>query len=232
MHLLSLGFPDPNKAFVISFDASAKAIAAVLEQNVNGKRIPIAFASQILFSKQRKYSTTDKESYAILFGCRKFRPYLYGKKFIITTDHNPLVNLLNMKDPYKRRSTWLEEIEKLDYNIEYVPGIYNIVPDALSRSIAAAKLIPELEMKVEQKKDKLLNDIYDRCRSKQHKNFCIESSLLKRVGRRGHTLVIPSHLRHKVISYFHEKSVSHMGIQKTIDSIRNLFFWAPHERRD
>jgi len=50
----------------------------------------IAFASKTLNEAEVNYSTVEKEMFAIVWGIKHFRPYLFGHKFTIVTDHRPL----------------------------------------------------------------------------------------------------------------------------------------------
>ena len=79
-------------------DASKTGIGAVLGQkDKDGKEHAIHYASRALNSCERNYSTIERELLAIVYAVEKFRYYLYGKKFTIITDHNPLVYLNNIK---------------------------------------------------------------------------------------------------------------------------------------
>lgn len=55
------------------------------------KNAPIAYTSRILNGAEQRYSTIEKERLAIVYRVNHFRPYLYGRTFIIITDHKPLV---------------------------------------------------------------------------------------------------------------------------------------------
>ena len=43
----------------------------------------------------KKYSQLDKEALAIVFGIKKFHQYVYGRRFVIQTDHKPLERVFN-----------------------------------------------------------------------------------------------------------------------------------------
>jgi len=62
-----------------------------------------------------------------------FRPYLYGKKFKLITDHKPLTWLHKLKDPTLRLARWRIKLAEYDYEIIYKPDKINAV-DALSRN--------------------------------------------------------------------------------------------------
>lgn len=130
-----LQIPDFSKPFILTTDASDTAIGSVLEQlDANNQRRPVAFASRSLNNAERNYSTIEKELLAIVWSVKHFRPYLYGRKFKIRTDHQPLVWLMNLKDPSSRLMRWRIKLEEYEYEIEYLKGTSNAVADALSRN--------------------------------------------------------------------------------------------------
>jgi phospholipid-translocating ATPase len=54
----------------------------------------VAYASKALSARQKKFSATEKEAYAIVFGTQQFRVYLLGRHFQIVTDHNACVGFI------------------------------------------------------------------------------------------------------------------------------------------
>ena len=80
-------------------DASGEGLGAVLSQGAIGKDLPVAFASRTLNRAEKNYSTTEKELLAIVWGMRYFRPYLYGRKFTVVTDHKTVMWIMNVKNP-------------------------------------------------------------------------------------------------------------------------------------
>jgi len=126
-------YPDFNRKFVVTTDASGYAIGAVLSQGDAGKEKPVAYASRVLNKAERNYSTTEKELLAIVWAVNHFRPYLYGTKFKIITDHKALVWLFNIKDPGSRLIRWRLKLEEYDYEIVHKRGKANANADALSR---------------------------------------------------------------------------------------------------
>lgn len=128
-----LTYPDFTKPFTLTCDASNYAISAILSQGPIGKDNPIAYSSRTLNKNEINYSTTEKELLAIIFGCKNFRPYLFGRKFLIVTDHRPLKWLFNHSDPSSKMQRWRLQLEEFEYEIIYRKGKLNSAADALSR---------------------------------------------------------------------------------------------------
>lgn len=61
-----------------------------------------------------------------------FKPYPWGRKFLIESDHRPLRWLFTLKDPSSRPYRWKIKIREFYFDIKYVKGKTNYVADALS----------------------------------------------------------------------------------------------------
>ena len=91
-----LMMPDFREQFIIYTDACDKGLGAVLCQIDKEKKCrPVAFYSKKLTARERKYATGEKELMAIVFAMVHFKVYLYGREFIVRTDHRPLQWLRN-----------------------------------------------------------------------------------------------------------------------------------------
>lgn len=128
-----LAYPDFSKQFILTTDASKYAIGAVLSQIQNGSEHPICYASRTLNDHEINYSTIEQELLAIVFGTKYFRPYLFGRKFKIVTDHKPLNWIMSLKEPNSKLVRWRLKLEEFDYTIEHKAGKMNGNADALSR---------------------------------------------------------------------------------------------------
>lgn len=128
-----LKFPDYKKEFTLITDASKLACGAILTQTHNGIDLPIAYASKTFTRGESNKSTIEQELTAIHWAITYFRPYLYGRKFTVKTDHRPLVYLFSMKNPTSKLTRMRLELEEFNFDVQYVQGKTNVGADALSR---------------------------------------------------------------------------------------------------
>lgn len=128
-----LQYPDFAKPFRLTTDASNFALGAVLSQISGSDDLPIAYASRTLNESEQKYSPIEKELLAIVWAVGYFRPYLYGRRFTIYSDHRPLQWLFSHKEPSSRLFAWKTKLQAYDFEIIYKKGALNTNADALSR---------------------------------------------------------------------------------------------------
>lgn len=128
-----LKFPNFKKEFVLITDASKVACGAILAQCYDNVDLPIAFASKAFTKGESNKSTIEQELTAIHWAVTYFRPYLLGRKFIIKTDHRPLVYLFSMKNPSSKLTRMRLDLEEFEFTVIYVQGRLNVGADALSR---------------------------------------------------------------------------------------------------
>ncbi|XP_052827929.1 uncharacterized protein K02A2.6-like [Octopus bimaculoides] len=94
--------------------------------------------SKTLTSAQRNYSQIQKEALATIFGLQKFYQYLYGRKFVLMTDHKPLTSLFSPRKgtsllAANRLAWWALWLNQFHYTIEYRKSADHGNADALSR---------------------------------------------------------------------------------------------------
>lgn len=128
-----LQYPDYSREFCLNCDASNIALGAVLSQEYEDISLPIAYASRTINSAEKNYSAVEQELLAIVWGINHFRPYLFGRKFVVYTDHKPLLWLWNIKNPSSRLMRWRLKLEEYNFEIRHTPGKFNYTADALSR---------------------------------------------------------------------------------------------------
>ena len=140
MNDLELAYPDyslnanPLELFT---DASGFCMGGWLSQvqEMNGQEVRrvIGYVSKAFSTAERKYSTIERELAAIRFCVKAFKGFLYGVKFIVRMDHQPLVYLHRMKTVDNRIARTKEDLSEFDYEIVYTPGERNVIADGLSR---------------------------------------------------------------------------------------------------
>ncbi|GBM71467.1 Retrovirus-related Pol polyprotein from transposon 297 [Araneus ventricosus] len=128
-----LTYPRTDKDFILDTDASNEGIGAVLSQNIGNEERVIAYFSKSLGKPERNYCVTRKELLAIVKSIEHFHHYLYGRKFLLRTDHASLRWLLNFKEPEGQIARWIQRLQEYDFEIQHRKGTSHGNADALSR---------------------------------------------------------------------------------------------------
>ena len=128
--LRPLRYYDRTKPVTLQYDASLKGLGACIIQDGQ----PIAFASKSLTDTEAHYANIERELLAIIYGCEKFHTYLYGRTFIVETDHKLLemISLKNLTVAPARLQRMLLHLQQYDLVITYRPGKEMLLVDALS----------------------------------------------------------------------------------------------------
>ena len=132
-----LSLYNPQAPTKISADASFYGLGAVIMQKQESSWTPVAFASRTMTETERRYAQIEKEALAITWACEKFSTYILGMKFLIETDHKPLIPLLGTKhlDSLPPRILRFRlHLGRYDYDITHVPGKLLYTADTLSRA--------------------------------------------------------------------------------------------------
>ena len=142
----TLAYFDPKKPTRVQVDASQKGLGAALVQDGQ----PIAFASKSLSEVEQRYANIERELLAVVFGCERFHTYLFGRPFVVESDHKPLemIHLKNLGAAPPRLQRMLMRLQNYDLNIEYKPGKEMLLADGLSRLPPAENSHIELDLQV------------------------------------------------------------------------------------
>ena len=134
-----LAYYDPKLPIKLAADASAYGIGAVISHVYqDGSERPVAFASRTLTSAERNYAQLEKEALALIYGVQHFHQFLYGRSFILVTNHKPLTTILNPRKGIPSLAAaqlqrWAIILSAYRYEIEFKCTQEHCNADGLSR---------------------------------------------------------------------------------------------------
>ena len=139
-----LAHPQSEPELSLAVDASNHHVGGVLQQKCAAGWQPLAFFSRKLNAAETKYSTLDRELLAYVANICHFRCLVEGRAFTLCTNHKPLTYLLaKQADAWSARwQQHLAYVAEYTPDIQHVPGVENVVADALSRLPAVAAVVP------------------------------------------------------------------------------------------
>jgi hypothetical protein len=124
-----LQMPDFSRQFIVDCDASGTGFGAVLHQGEG----PLAFFSQPFAARHSKLASYERELIGLVQAVRHWRPYLWGRRFLVRTDHYSLKFILDQRLSTVSQHQWLSKLFGFDFAVEYRPERLNSVAGALSR---------------------------------------------------------------------------------------------------
>ena len=125
---LVLRLPNFDEDFVVECDASGSGIGEVLQQQGH----PIAFFSRKLVDRHYKLAAYERKLIGLAKVVARWRPYLWGRPFLIRTDHYNLKFLLEQRLTTSPQQHWISKLMGFDFWVEYKAGRLNLAADALS----------------------------------------------------------------------------------------------------
>jgi len=225
--------PDFEQQFVVDCDASGTGFGAVLHQGSG----PLAFFSWPFAARHVKLAAYERELIGLVQAVRHWRPYLWGRRFLVRTDHYSLKYLLDQRLSTIPQHQWLSKLFGFDFAVEYRPGRLNAAADALSRRDSESSSDDAAELHaISGPSFDLLDDIRAATSTDEEAERLLDGGLdapwhtdagLLLHGKR---IFVPAQhdLRQRVLSLVH--SAGHEGVQKTLQRLRADFYF-PHDRR-
>ena len=129
-----ISFADFKQPFTLVTDASEVALGAVLLQKIDNKVKIIACISKTLNETERRWSATERECYAIVYGIEKLQYFLKGPiPFTLLTDHKSLTFIDKNVFQNSKISRWQERLSEYRFICQYIEGASNNFADMLSR---------------------------------------------------------------------------------------------------
>lgn len=131
-----LQFFNPSLPTKISTDSSKLGLGAILQQKGDSGWQPVAYASRATTPAEQNYCPLEREALSVLFGCKRFHEFVYGRHFVVENDHKPLPSIFQRqiaKAP-PRVQRFMLALQRYDFDLQYIPGKEAVVPDTLSRA--------------------------------------------------------------------------------------------------
>lgn len=133
-HRTPLDYGKGSPPVNIVTDGCLTGIAGVVSQGESFKTAKVAaYFSAKLNPAQQNYPVHEIEMLAGVETMLRHRDILQGTRFRWYTDHKGLIHLLEQKNLSGRQARWMEKISEFDFEVIYVPGVENVLSDALSR---------------------------------------------------------------------------------------------------
>ena len=130
-----LRLPDFEEVFILRTDASNYGLGGVILQEFDNVKFPVVYASRKLKGSELHYSVIEKECFAVVWAIQKFQVYLYGREFILETDHQPLLYLYRAKVSNPRIMRWALTLQPYRFTVRAIKGSDNLGADFLSRTL-------------------------------------------------------------------------------------------------
>ncbi|XP_023899799.1 uncharacterized protein LOC112011667 [Quercus suber] len=127
-----------DKVFEVECDASGVGIGGVLSQDCHF----IAYFSEKLNETKKKYSTYDKELYAMVQALRYCCHYLTPHEFVIYSNHDALRRHINSQKKLNvRHVPWVEFLQRFSFVLRHKSVVENKVANTLSRRVTLLSVI-------------------------------------------------------------------------------------------
>ncbi|KAJ3684733.1 hypothetical protein LUZ61_013897 [Rhynchospora tenuis] len=222
----SLQMPNFDNPFIVECDASGSGIGAVLHQ---GDR-PLAFFSRPIPPHHAKLAAYERELIGLVKAIQHWRPYLWGRAFTVRTDHYSLKFLLDQRLSTIPQHHWVSKLFGFDFSVEYRPGRFNTVADALSRRDVESLALLSISIPQFQLYDLLREEVNTSAAFQGLRTQLKEGTLTKEwsfcdgLFLRQHRIFVPasSPCLQTILTTAH--SVGHEGVQKTLHRIRRDFY--------
>jgi transposase InsO family protein len=229
---LVLHLPDFSQEFVVDCDASGSGFGAILHQRGG----PIAYFSRQFAPRHLNLAAYERELIGLVQAVRHWRPYLWGRAFLVRTDHYALKFMLDQHLSTIPQHSWVSKLFGYDFRVEYRAGRLNVVADALSRrhgedlalaivSTPSFQFYDDLRREIDSSPE--LAALRQAILQGEHdKRWSVTDGLIRRDGK----VLVPSSspLLQAALQMVHTTGPE--GFQKTLQRLRANFF-LEHDRQ-
>ena len=242
---------DPMKPSKVLADASSYGLGGVLRQkHSDNDWRPVCYISRSMTETEQRYAQIEKEALALTWACERLSQYLLGSRFILETDHKPLIPLLSTKELEElpiRVQRFRLRMMRYDYNVVHVPGKELNTADFLSRLPLPETESDDLQDEVQayidlifehlpateerlaeiqrhQEEDSILQKWMRQIKGEKMRKPMSYSDLSVKDGliMKGKRIVIPETLQQEVLEQLH---TGHQGMVKCKERARISVWW-------
>jgi RNase H-like domain found in reverse transcriptase/Reverse transcriptase (RNA-dependent DNA polymerase)/Integrase zinc binding domain/Integrase core domain len=126
--------PRMDRPFVLHTDWSSIGMGAVLAQeDENGQEYVVAYASRSNNDAESRYGSYEGECLAAVWGITHFRPYVYGRRFKLITDNQPLKWIMETERLQGKLARWALILQEYSFEVIHRKGKRHGNADGLSR---------------------------------------------------------------------------------------------------
>jgi hypothetical protein len=229
---LVLTMHDFTKTFVVECDASSHGFGVVFTQEGH----PVAFFSRPIAPRHQALAAYERELIGLVQAVQHWRPYLWGRCFVVKTDRYSLKYLLDQRLSTIPQHHWVDKLLGFTFTMEYRSGATNVVADALSRrgteeSVLLAISAPRFDfiarLRQAQAMDPALSAIHEGVGTgTRDAPWAVADSMVTYYGR----LYIPPALPllQEIVAAVHDDG--HEGVHRTLHRLHRDFHF-PNMRR-
>lgn len=239
---LRLGFPKPEGQYIIETDASNLGVGALLKQFQEDKEVILECASLKFTDTQSRWDTRERELYAIVWAVERWRHYVGLTHFVVRTDHNNLRYLARVDRGKVFR--WALFLAQYNMTVEFKSGESNVLADWLSRhacmddnddtlidliavpvyaTTRGAKPPTKLLTPSAPKLADYITEWEKMPKDELEKHAMREGTLWVHPFNR--RIFVPPTLRSRLLGAYHFGASGHLGVQRTLRRLRQLFYW-------
>ena len=201
-------------------DASDYGIGGVLYQvDEHQNKIPIQFVSKSLTGAQLRWSTPEKEMYALYYCVRKLEHLISDRIIVCKTDHKN--NVLIRSTGSDKVLRWDLYLQNFQIRKEYIKGSENEISDTFSRLCSVSD------------KNEYIHPLMEENIETEYLGICQEfdknTEYIAPVEEEARSL---STEVYKLMSKVHNSIVGHLGVERTIKKLIRLDHKWPTMRAD
>ena len=238
-----VAYPRKDRQFHLYVDAatggtnSSGGFGAILGQpDEKGRLHVVAYASRSLKDHERNYTPYLAEQSAAAWAIDHFDVYLRGRKFILYTDHKPMV--VKKAIHHKTLSRLEEKMGMYDFEVIYKKGS-TMPADVLSRKTVNA-INGDNSYIAAAQNDNFCQDVERYLLSQTLPSDPIRAKILHEIGphlfkenevfkirsNENDLIILPRSLANAAIDNAHGTLLTgHGGIDKTVARVRQLYYW-------